>query len=204
MIGEGTDIKPISVIVKADLVRAYSKTMQQVFRGMRYLEDFGEEGNACDIFAANDSEVVHTLEWITSEEQIGVKLKQDRERREPTGAPATEHSVWELKEVQHREMRTHSLDLFHNREQRRPVTHQAQTENIVDVRQQEQDLRKECATLASELAFVLQSSGRPIEIRQIHAEAKRRFSKAQNELSITELQRKRDWLQRCVSAERLV
>jgi hypothetical protein len=36
MIGEGTDIKPISVIVKADLVRALSKTMQQVFRGMRY------------------------------------------------------------------------------------------------------------------------------------------------------------------------
>jgi len=204
MIGEGTDIKPISVIVKADLVRAYSKTMQQVFRGMRYLEDFGEEGNLCDIFAANDSEVVHTLEWITSEEQIGVKLKQERERREPTGAPATEHSVWELKEVQHREMKTHSLDLFQSRGSRQPVSHQAQPEGIVDVRQQEQNLRKECATLASELAFVLQAAGRPIEIRQIHAEAKRRFSKAQNELSIVELQRKRDWLQKCLSAERLV
>ena len=91
-----------------------------------------------------------------------------------------------------------------SRGSRQPVSHQAQPEGIVDVRQQEQNLRKECATLASELAFVLQAAGRPIEIRQIHAEAKRRFSKAQNELSIVELQRKRDWLQKCLSAERLV
>lgn len=209
MIGEGTDIKPISVIVKADLVRAYSKTMQQVFRGMRYLEAFGAEGNQCDIFAANDSEVVGTLEWITSEEQIGVKLRQEREKREPSEAAASEHSVWELTDVQHREMRTHTLDLFgvHGRDGRHPVPHRTTPEQpaaAVDVRRQEQDLRKECAALATELAFLLQSSSRPLEIRQIHAEAKRRFSKAQDELSIGELQRKRDWLQRCIRAGRMV
>ncbi len=58
MIGEGTDIKPISVIVKADLVRAFSKTMQQIFRGMRYFDGFTHEQNICDLFASNDSDSI--------------------------------------------------------------------------------------------------------------------------------------------------
>ncbi|MGA1434945.1 MAG: DEAD/DEAH box helicase, partial [Candidatus Kapaibacteriota bacterium] len=63
MIGEGTDIKPISVIVKADLVRAFSKTMQQIFRGMRYFDGFSQEQNICDLFASNDSALAAIFEW---------------------------------------------------------------------------------------------------------------------------------------------
>lgn len=207
MIGEGTDIKPISVIVKADLVRAFSKTMQQVFRGMRFYDEFDDEANLCDIYAANDSEVVHTLEWIASEEQIGVKARKKRENALPPPArDASERSVWQLKEVHHRKMRTHSLD-FHNDTRRPQPDRGARPEDrpqLIDVNRTEKDLRQECASLASELSFVLQAGGRPLEIRTIHAEAKRRFSKAQKNLSIGELSQKRDWLERCIRARRLL
>lgn len=204
MIGEGTDIKPISVIVKADLVRAYSKTLQQVFRGMRYFPGWDEDANLCDIYAANDSDVVHTLEWITSEEQIGIKRKQERESRTPPPArEPSEHSVWELKAVEHRKMRTHSLEHFPG--YTRPAREQPPAQpQVVDVNQREKELRKECAALASELCFLLQGNGQAVDIRTIHAEAKKRFSKAQKNLSIPELTRKRDWLERCLRARRLL
>src|SRR5690606_15448922 len=98
MIGEGTDIKPISVIVKADLVRAASKTMQQVFRGMRHYAEWPEEHNRCDLYAADDSDVVTTLRWIADEEQWGVRKRAERAARELAEAPSSpsEHSVWEL------------------------------------------------------------------------------------------------------------
>ncbi|MBN8575281.1 MAG: DEAD/DEAH box helicase family protein, partial [Candidatus Kapabacteria bacterium] len=83
MIGEGTDIKPISIIVKADLVRAHSKTLQQLFRGMRYYAPFGEKNNICDIFVAKDSGIVEILDWIASEEQQGIAIKQKRMLDEP-------------------------------------------------------------------------------------------------------------------------
>lgn len=202
MIGEGTDIKPISVIVKADLVRAYSKTLQQVFRGMRYHAEWGDEDNRCDLYAANDSDVVHTLEWIAAEEQVGIKMKQERQAR-AGAAPAapSEHSVWELKEVEHRKMRTHSLEQLAGyartaRDEREP--------QVVDVGQREKDLRKACAALAAELTFVLQGDGRPVDVRVIHAEAKRRFARAQKDLSVQELAQKRDWLEKCIRARRLL
>lgn len=203
MIGEGTDIKPISVIVKADLVRAYSKTLQQVFRGMRYYPEWDEEANRCDLYAANDSDVVHTLEWITSEQQIGVKRRQERQARSEVapGAPS-EHSVWELKEVEHRKIRTHSLEQLAGLA--RPGGDGAAESYVIDVNQRERELRKVCAALASELTFVLQADGRPVDIRTIHAEAKRRFSGAQKDLSLQELAKKRDWLEKCIRARRLV
>lgn len=210
MIGEGTDIKPISVIVKADLVRAYSKTMQQVFRGMRYYDGFSEEANLCDIYAANDSEVVRTLEWITSEEQLGVKLKDERKREEGGARTAPGESMWELKEVQHRDMQTHILELFpeYGRPEAQipapPPKPKSHANYALDVSRQEQELRQECAILASKLSFILKSFGRTIEVSTIHAEAKRRFSKAQGDLSINELTRKRDWLIRCIDARRLL
>jgi superfamily II DNA or RNA helicase len=208
MIGEGTDIKPISVIVKADLVRAYSKTMQQVFRGMRYYDGFSEESNLCDIYAANDSEVVRTLEWITSEEQIGIGMKDERTREEQLARGAPQESPWELREVEHRDMQTHSLELFP--EYARPLPPQIITASvgtdgyILDVSRQEHDLRQECAVLASKLSFILKSVGRNIEVSTIHAEAKRRFSKAQGDLSVRELGRKRDWLIRCIDARKVL
>ncbi len=208
MIGEGTDIKPISIIVKADLVRAYSKTMQQVFRGMRYFAPFGEKGNVCDIYAANDSEVVHTLQWISSEEQIGLKLRVQKEAREAPPMPApTEVSLWELKDVQSQAIQTHTMDLQRTNGIR-AVTHEPpppkEAAYAHDVRRQENLLRKECASLASQLAFTLQAAGRTLTSREIHAEAKRRLTKAQAQLSIKELEAKRDWLEKCLRAGRLV
>lgn len=201
MIGEGTDIKPISIIVKADLVRAYSKTMQQIFRGMRYYDGFPEDQNRCDLYAANDSEVVQTLEWISAEEQIGIKIKTKRTRETPPAPPApAERSAWELKAVEHRRLRTHNLD--HRLDTTPPST--AMRPQIVDVSAQEKDLRQACATLASELSFTLQADGQITSIRQIHAEAKRRFSKAQDELSLHELKQKQRWLEQCLRARRLL
>jgi superfamily II DNA or RNA helicase len=210
MIGEGTDIKPISTIVKADLVRAYSKTLQQIFRGMRYYDGFSEEENLCDIYAANDSEVVDTLEWITSEEQIGVKMKEEREREEAMTRSAPAESMWELREVQGRDMQTHSLELFPEYArplppQKHPLPSQVDGEDyIVDVTRREQELRQECAVLAQRLVHVLRSAGRPAEISTIHAEWKRRFSKAQEQLSLNELRKKQSWLERCIMARKLV
>lgn len=204
MIGEGTDIKPISVIVKADLVRAYSKTLQQVFRGMRYFGEWDEEANLCDIFAANDSDVVRTLEWITSEEQIGIKSRKERKEVTPPPArEASEHSVWELKGVEHRKMRTHSLEQLARYGRPGGIGGDGPPEDdyVVDVNAREKELRKQCAALASELAFVLPGDS---DIRAIHAEAKRRFSKSQKNLSIQELVQKRDWLERCLRARRLL
>ena len=210
MIGEGTDIKPISVIVKADLVRAYSKTLQQIFRGMRYYDGFGEQGNLCDIYAANDSEVVTTLEWISSEEQMGVKMKEERERHEQLTRNAAGESGWELRDVEHRDMQRYTLELFP--ELAKPMPDQPaqpnapaqQKDYILNVSQREHELRQECAALASRLSFILKSHGQIVEINFIHGEAKRRFAKAQEELSINELLKKKDWLERCIAARRLV
>lgn len=206
MIGEGTDIKPISIIVKADLVRALSKTLQQVFRGMRFLDGFSDAENVCDIFAANDSEVVRTLEWITSEEQIGVRLRQLREEELNSTRGVSPDSPWQLRDVEHRNTQTHALELFPElvRDEPSVFTMSIEPASAVDVRQREQELRQECAYLATQLAHVLRSAGRPTEINRIHAEAKRMFSKAQEELSLKELTRKRSWLERSINARKLL
>ncbi len=200
MIGEGTDIKSIGTIVKADLVRAHSKTMQQVFRCMRYCTDWPEAANHCDIYAANDSDLVHTLDRIIAEEQIGVKIKKERSNNPPPGQGEREASPWELTGVEHRTLRTHSVDFHHKTPPREaePASH------VTDVNQREKVLRRECAGLASDLSYALQADGRSVEIRSIHAEAKRRFSKAQQDLSIQELTQKRDWLERCLRSRRLL
>jgi superfamily II DNA or RNA helicase len=210
MIGEGTDIKPISMIVKADLVRAYSKTMQQVFRGMRHYDAFSAEANICDIYAANDSQLVETLEWITSEEQIGIKMKEEREAQEASARSAPAESMWQLTDVQGRDMRTHTLELFP--EYARPIEEPKKKGEVIDdgegyvtnVSERENALRNECASLASRLAQILRSRGQAVEVSAIHAEAKRRISKRQEELSLPELMRKRDWLKRCIDARRII
>lgn len=223
MIGEGTDIKPISVIVKADLVRAWSKTMQQVFRGMRYFNSFPVDANVCDIYAANDSQVVATLEWITSEEQMGIALKREIEEAERSAARAPAESRWELKDVEHHEIQSHALglELFpdYAREHRSPeqerelrLSSNAITTleiapdpgYIANMSQREAELRNECANLASRLSRVLRGRGVSMTEAVIHAEAKRRFAKAQEELSIRELTRKQSWLIRCIDAKKLL
>jgi superfamily II DNA or RNA helicase len=223
MIGEGTDIKPISIIVKADLVRALSKTMQQVFRGMRYYAPFGEAGNVCDIYTSNDSEVVQILDWLTSEEQIGVTVRAKRlsdEKKSHVMSGLTES--WELLAVEHQETETHALELFEGFMRPTPVVKKGKKkqetffavnneretiQQALDVAARERELRQECSALAVKLARALAiapNAEQGSAISQIHAAAIRRFSKPQEQMSIPDLLGKRDWLLECLKRKRLV
>jgi superfamily II DNA or RNA helicase len=205
MIGEGTDIKPISLIVKADLVRAYSKTMQQLFRGMRYYQGFPKEANVCDIYAAGDAGIRSLLEWLTSEQQLGIKIKKETERTSPekTSEPS-ERSPWVLKQVQTSARERHRLELFGEGETSTfTLRTQPARSGARDVAAEEQALRQTCADLASELAHALGGAYQSA-VRRVHAEAKRKFGKGQDELSLGELTRKKVWLRKCLRAGRLV
>ncbi|GAB5537040.1 MAG: DEAD/DEAH box helicase family protein [Rubricoccaceae bacterium] len=204
MIGEGTDIKPISVLVKADLVRAVSKTMQQVFRGMRYVPDWPEGANRCDLYAADDSGVVDTLRWIASEQQIGVRKTKKGNGNAEGVAPGETHSVWELKSVRQGQRQTHTLEQmpeyrnatdFH-----RDVPLASSRPQVVDMAAKEKELRLACAELAKEASF-----GLNVEVRAIHAAWKQRTrASAQADASVVELEKKRVWLERSIRAGRLV
>jgi superfamily II DNA or RNA helicase len=227
MIGEGTDIKPISVIVKADLVRALSKTMQQVFRGMRYYAGFGEEANVCDIYASNDAELVQILEWITNEEQIGVQVRQKRTSEiDITRAnTAPQGELWQLADVQQQSIETHSLVLFDGFMRPTPVVKRSAKKNGVNgaeshtvqqdaeahqhaltglnIAERERELRQECALLAVRLGKMMNPHD-PAAVSRVHGAAIRKFAKNQEQMSIPELLNKRDWLQKCLVAGRLV
>lgn len=113
MIGEGTDIKPISIIVKADLVRAISKTMQQIFRGMRYYTGFCKKQNVCDLFTSNDAALSQIFDWLLSEQQIGIKLSAKREIEFQQSRTAIESiESWVLADVQHKGIETLDWELF--------------------------------------------------------------------------------------------
>ena len=205
MIGEGTDIKPLSVIVKADLVRARSKTMQQVFRGMRYVRGWGEAANRCDLYASDDTEVVHTLNWIVSEEQRGLKKKKDEppnlnpDKQKPD---QSERSPWHLKGVAGGRIQSHRHERLDRR--RNGAGGQRPQQQVTDVNAREKKLRQECADLANELAYTLQADGKSASVRRVHGAAKKRLGKAQGDLSVGELIRKRRWLKKCLRARRLV
>lgn len=225
MIGEGTDIKPISIIVKADLVKALSKTMQQIFRGMRYYAGFGESGNICDIYASNDAELVQILEWITSEEQVGVTLRtkrpQDGDRSR--GVPSDNAQSWELVAVEHDEIATHALELFEGSMRPTPVVKKKAKKKLeplfaidpardslkhaLNIAAQERELRQECSTLAVQLARLLpapSNTSQASAISQIHAAAIKRFHKAQEQMSVPELVKKREWLLECIKRKRVL
>lgn len=206
MIGEGTDIKPISVIVKADLVRAWSKTLQQIFRGMRWFDGFPEEANLCDIYSADDSQVVATLSWITSEERFGLRMREkwEEEREVLRGEP--KQSMWELANVEHVDSQTHVLELFPEfaNAGAKGGSDVGTDDYALDVGEIEEKLRRDCAALAAKLAFILEARGERIDPRQIHAEAMRRFAKAQDRLSLPELRKKKAWLERCVAMKRMM
>ncbi len=205
MIGEGTDIKPISVLVKADLVRAPGKTMQQVFRGMRYYDGWPDDANACDLYAANDSDVVHVLEWITSEQQVGVKIKAKTKNGGAAPANAPERSRWDLTHVEHHRMRSHALELTPGAAGAQLQVREMVTRApVIDVAAREKELRKACATLATELYHTLQATARPVDIRDIHARAKNVIGQAQAKLSLNELEQKKRWLERCLRNRRLL
>lgn len=212
MIGEGTDIKPISVIVKADLVRAFSKTMQQIFRGMRYYDGFTHEQNICDLFASNDSALAVIFEWLMNEQQIGVKLQQKRldsiESREFT----PDQESWVLADVEHKATETLHWELFPDpnkpaepepeagKTTSAPESEQVMAMNVMEI---EQQLRQECANLAYRLAQSLRSQGVNAGIRTIHAASKKRFGKSQDDMNLRELEQKKEWLFQCLERGRI-
>lgn len=227
MIGEGTDIKPISVIVKADLVRALSKTMQQLFRGMRYYEPFGDEGNICDVYTSNDAEVVQILEWLTSEEQIGVTLSKPSHGggKARNNAPSHEES-WELVGVEHHETESHALELHNGamhhvsfetkrgrgRPRTRPETmfmvnnDREAVEHAVSQAARERELRQECSELTMKLTKVLPKEaleGHSSAFMLVHTASMQRFSKAPEQMNTAELLAKREWLKRCTKEKRI-
>ena len=74
----------------------------------------------------------------------------------------------------------------------------------LDVARRERTLRRECATLARDLAFALDAPARPVSARDVHRIAKERVAKAQGDLSLGELERKKLWLERSIKAGRMV
>jgi len=210
MIGEGTDIKPISVIVKADLVRAFSKTMQQIFRGMRYYDGFSHEQNVCDLFASNDSALAVIFEWLMNEQQIGVKLQQKRLDAEQAREFNPEQESWVLADVEHKATETLHWELFPDPNKTtepapEPKITAIEPEQVmaVNVMETEQQLRQECANLAYRLTQSLKSQGLKADIRTIHTASKKRFGKSQDDMNLRELEEKKEWLFQCLERGRI-
>jgi superfamily II DNA or RNA helicase len=207
MIGEGTDIKTISVIAKLDLVSARSKSLQQIFRGMRYYASWDEDANVCDVYTSGDLGLTETLDWMTREIQEGIELRQtDTNRTPPEKAPSDgERSKWNVTSVSENEFETHRLEMERTGQLRvRRQAYQQSDPSSLDVKAQEETLRKECTELATEVAYILQGRGQRVDIRDVHAAAKRRFGEGQAEMSLQRLRHKKRWLQRCKRMKRLV
>lgn len=229
MVGEGTDIKPISVIVKADLVRARPKTLQQVFRGMRYVSAWPEEENVCDVFASSDAEVEELLRAISEEAKEGYRERRASQKGAAGTLAGGEQepdpgSAWDIHEVGASGPETHALGLDATRQSlvvERRMYHDGGAVSdgvgspvdspgadgpawVRDLSAEESELRRCCQRLAARLCQRLQQHGRRIDIADIHARAKRKFGRGHGEMSIVDLQRKMRWLERCLAAESLL
>lgn len=207
MIGEGTDIKTISVIAKLDLVSARSKCLQQIFRGMRYFAPWDDQANVCDVFTSGDLGLSETLDWITQEIQEGIKTrKTETNRTPPQKAPDNdgERSRWAMTSVSENQFETHRVELEGSGDLRvRRQAFERPDPASLDMKAQEEKLRKECAHLATDLAYALQDRGKNVSIRDVHAKAKKRFGKSQGSMSLQLLEKKKQWLERCHQMKRL-
>ncbi len=207
MIGEGTDIKTISVIAKLDLVSARSKSLQQIFRGMRYFDAWSEDANVCDVYTSGDLGLSDTLDWMTREIQEGIRTRKADENRTPPQKASSdgERSRWNVKSVSESEFETHRVEMEGSGELRvRRQAYERPDPSSLDVKAQEEQLRTECAELATELAYILQDRGRSVSIRDVHGAAKRKFGAGQAEMSLQTLRQKKRWLERCQRMRRLV
>jgi superfamily II DNA or RNA helicase len=208
MIGEGTDIKPISVIAKLDLVSARSKTLQQIFRGMRYYDSWDEAANVCDVFTSGDLGLSETLDWMTREVQEGLRRRTEEGTSPEKSEQTDERSEWALTGVDEGDIETHRLELEGNgRDSNLQVQRQPFEEpdpDTLDLSAREEELRKECAELATQVAHALENRGMDVHIRDVHAKAKERFRTAQSDMSLQLLKRKKKWLQRCLRSRRLL
>jgi hypothetical protein len=86
----------------------------------------------------------------------------------------------------------------------RRQAYQQSDPSSLDVKAQEDTLRKECTELATEVAYILQGRGKRVDIKDVHAAAKRRFGEGQAEMSLQRLRHKKRWLERCKRMKRLV
>ena len=207
MIGEGTDIKTISVIAKLDLVSARSKSLQQIFRGMRYFDAWDADANVCDVYTSGDLGLTETLDWMTREIQEGIALRQTEEGRTPPEKASSdgERSKWNVTSVSENDFETHRLEMERSGELRvRRQAYQESDPSSLDVKAQEDKLRKECTELATEVAYILQGRGQRVDIKDVHAAAKKRFGEGQAAMSLQRLRHKKRWLQRCKRMKRLV
>jgi superfamily II DNA or RNA helicase len=208
MIGEGTDIKPISVIAKLDLVSARSKTLQQIFRGMRYYDPWDDAANVCDVFTSGDLGLSETLDWMTREVQEGLRRREEEGTAPEKAEQNDERSEWALTGVDEGDIETHRLELENNgRDSNLQVQRQPFEEpdpDTLDLSAQEEELRQECSELATQVAHALQNRGMDLHIRDVHMKAKERFHKAQSEMNLKLLKRKKKWLQRCLRSKRFV
>lgn len=210
MIGEGTDIKTISVIAKLDLVSAKSKTLQQIFRGMRYFSPWDEDANVCDVYTSGDLGLEQTLDWVTREVKEGIRTRKEKSPPKDPAEPQnpSERSKWAVTSVSESQFETHRLELNRRgagsalRVRRQP--YQRPDPSSMDVSAREEELRKELSEAATELAYLLQDRGKEVSIRDVHAAAKRRFNVAQSDMSIKQLEKKKKWLRRCKMMKKLI
>jgi superfamily II DNA or RNA helicase len=210
MIGEGTDIKTISVVAKLDLVSARSKCLQQIFRGMRYFDAWSDEENVCDVFTSGDLGLSDTLDWITREVQEGIHRRQEDADRTPPekSTEDSERSSWAVTSVSESEFETHRLEMDGSGNQQSLRVRRQQFEgddaSALDISAREDELRSTCSELATQLAYALQNQGQNTHVRDVHARAKRRFGKKQSAMSLNLLEQKKRWLERCLQMKRLV
>ncbi len=207
MIGEGTDIKPISVDRQGrPRARRSPKRSSRSSAGCATRRR-GPRGEHCDLYAANDSDVVAVLDWITAEERIGIRQKKQRSARaagrgrlgadeEPLGTGARGAPPDAVARPRH------GGDGGGRHGAPRPAARQARPAAL-DVSAREQALRKACADLANEL--VRRSPPRnDVSARAVHARAKQGVGARQADLSLPQLDQKRRWLERCMQARRLL
>ena len=192
----------------ADLVSARSKTLQQIFRGMRYYDAWAEEANVCDVFTSGDLGLSETLAWMTREVQEGLRRRTEEGPSPEEPEQTDDRSEWALTGVNEGEIETHRLELEDNgRDSNLQVERQPFEEpgsDALDLSAQEEALRQECSELATQVAYALQNRGMDVHMRDVHAKAKDRFRKAQSDMSLKLLKRKKKWLKRCLRSKRLV
>jgi hypothetical protein len=175
---------------------------------MRYYDAWAEEANVCDVFTSGDLGLSETLAWMTREVQEGLRRRTEEGPSPEEPEQTDDRSEWALTGVNEGEIETHRLELEDNgRDSNLQVERQPFEEpgsDALDLSAQEEALRQECSELATQVAYALQNRGMDVHMRDVHAKAKDRFRKAQSDMSLKLLKRKKKWLKRCLRSKRLV
>jgi hypothetical protein len=175
---------------------------------MRYYDGWDEAANVCDVFTSGDLGLSETLDWMTREVQEGLRRRTEEGTAPEKAEQNDDTSEWSVTGVNEGEIETHRLELEDNgRDSSLHVQRQPFEEpdpETLDISAQEEELRKECSELATEVAHALQNRGMDLHIRDVHMKAKDRFRKAQSDMSLKLLKRKKKWLKRCLRSKRLV